>query len=597
MIHDTLITEEYQRRVRMASSKGNEVLENLSERKKNLLEARFLRQAPSSLDGLSTGSRSTSCSPASFQKQHQGLVNEEGMGRSPTPSLFLSPGILGRQKSAEPTVLDMTDTNSGGDESRENCLQTSLPTSHRHSFAVAAPPVAAAAAGSIRAVNAHGTSSHDLPRHLPKSHPPQPPYKPRGKEDAFLASQHNNPKNSGGKNVRQAEQGQEGRNHTDVKALQLSSPFSRDNTATLIADRLSASVRETSHESIGAAAGPPVPAATSLPSLGGNKGAPSSGTCMTASESHTVAPASMCMTANVSAAATAASVGKKRPRTSGLVIEEPPAHQPHLPASQKSPVDDGSRPPSMSPGRMAADGVGKTRTIVSYFHPSGAGGSSSSGHAGSGLQRTGSEAGRAQASNGGGFDVGPHAVCGTMPDHEAVQQALLSQIQNLERQLQEATGEVARLGREREEHEALSTNLREELVRAQDEVQRLKEEAAEKEQRAGMSCEEEMDAFSKGYRRRVSSCACFAGPKPLHLRQCLPLIYSYMHGGYPTKTHTFSRERNARTLGEKLSPVGADRLEPKRSSRHDRNLGGRHRAQGKAVAYQRCPVVTNLRKL
>lgn len=439
VIHDTLITEENQRRVRMASSKGNEVLENLSERKKNLLEARFLRQAPSSLDGLSTGSRSTSCSPASFQKQHQGLVNEEGMGRSPTPSLFLSPGILGRQKSAEPTVLDMTDTNSGGDESRENCLQTSLPTSHRHSFAVAAPPVAAAAAGSIRAVNGHGTSSHDLSRHLPKSHPPQPSYKPRGKEDAFLASQHNNPKNSGGKNVRQAEQGQEGRNHTDVKALQLSSPFSRDNTTTLVADRLSASVRETSPESIGAAAGPPLPAATSLPSLGGNKGAPSSGTCMTASESHTAAPASMCMTAHVSAAATAASVGKKRPRTSGLVIEEPPAHQPHLPASQKSPVDDGSRPPSMSPGRMTADGVGKTRTIVSYFHPSGAGGNSSSGHAGGGLQRTGSEAGRAQASSGGGLDVGPHAVCGTMPDHEAVQQALLSQIQNLERQLHEAT--------------------------------------------------------------------------------------------------------------------------------------------------------------
>lgn len=75
---------------------GEDVLENLSERKKTLLEARFFRQPPSSLDGLSTGSRSTSNSPASFQKQHQqqgqaGGGGGMGRGSSPMPSSFLSP--------------------------------------------------------------------------------------------------------------------------------------------------------------------------------------------------------------------------------------------------------------------------------------------------------------------------------------------------------------------------------------------------------------------------------------------------------------------------------------------------------------------------
>ena len=46
------------------SSGSNDLIEGLSERKKTLLEARIFGKPPSSLDGLSTGTRSASCSPA-----------------------------------------------------------------------------------------------------------------------------------------------------------------------------------------------------------------------------------------------------------------------------------------------------------------------------------------------------------------------------------------------------------------------------------------------------------------------------------------------------------------------------------------------------
>jgi hypothetical protein len=53
------------------------------------------------------------------------------------------------------------------------------------------------------------------------------------------------------------------------------------------------------------------------------------------------------------------------------------------------------------------------------------------------------------------------------------------------RRVRELTGEVGRLRKEKEEHEGLSTALREELGRAQEENRKLKDYIAEKEKKAG----------------------------------------------------------------------------------------------------------------
>lgn len=96
------------------------------------------------------------------------------------------------------------------------------------------------------------------------------------------------------------------------------------------------------------------------------------------------------------------------------------------------------------------------------------------------MQRTGSDATR-----GGGANISGNTCCSSGGSCVAVQEALRSQVHDLERQLQEAIGELGRVRREKEEQEAVSVGLREELIRVQDEGQRHKDKAAEKERRAG----------------------------------------------------------------------------------------------------------------
>ena len=50
---------------------NEDLIEGLSERKKSLLEARIFGKPPTSLDGLSTGTRSASSSPAAFHRMQQ----------------------------------------------------------------------------------------------------------------------------------------------------------------------------------------------------------------------------------------------------------------------------------------------------------------------------------------------------------------------------------------------------------------------------------------------------------------------------------------------------------------------------------------------
>ena len=346
---------------------GEDVLENLSERKKTLLEARFFRQPPSSLDGLSTGSRSTSNSPASFQKhqQQQGQTNGGRMGRGSSPSSFLSPDSLGRQKSAEPTVLDMTDSNSRSQTGEEQGGGGNEQLFQHTSALQRAPVSIAAAATAAAAAVANAAVGQQQQRQSQTALPPLPPssnYKAREKDMAtaaqlLLCSPGNASNNSCDKLPLAAAAMGHGYQIRD-KGLYPSIQPTHVSTPAAAAGAMAASSRlpGSSTAAAAAAAGaPPLPAGCS----------PKSST----TDSTTT------VTAVAAAALAAAAGGRKRPRTTSLSIEAPQNQHPSsTPAPYKSPTEEGIRPPSMSPSRMAGDGSGKSRTIVSYFTPSGAGG-------------------------------------------------------------------------------------------------------------------------------------------------------------------------------------------------------------------------------